>query len=96
MKNKKLRKSFKDKRCLVCKVLGAEFCHIKTYATTLSDSLDNALPLCRKCHVEQGQIGIATFVMKYESVKSYVESLGFRVEEIFGVKKLVKLLGSET
>lgn len=89
-KNKKLRAEFKNKRCLVCNTLGCDFAHIKTYATTGSDSLDNSFPLCRKHHTEQGQIGICTFILKYPKVFDYVDSLGFEVVEIFGIKKLYK------
>lgn len=90
MKNKKLRKSFKDKPCLVCGKLGSDFCHIKSYATTLSDSEDNAMPLCRQHHTEQGQIGIVTFCFKYSSVMKWMNDLDFEVCNVFGISKLMK------
>lgn len=81
MKNKKLRQSFKTKPCLVCSQTPSDFCHIKTYATTLADSDKNAFPLCRRHHTEQGQIGIVTFIKKYPVVHKYVTRLGFYINE---------------
>lgn len=80
MKNKKLRESFHKKRCLVCNKVGCDPCHIRTFAVTLCDDENNLMPLCREHHTEQGQIGIVTFLRKYPSVLSYVETLGFEID----------------
>lgn len=87
-KNVQLRKSFRDKPCLVCGDRPSEFCHVQTYATTLKDDPSNGVQLCRRHHIEQGQIGIVTFAEKYPQYLEKVNELGFKIVEVFGVKKL--------
>ena len=75
MKDKKLRKSFQDKPCVVCGTVGCDPDHIQTYAVTLTDNNLNMWPLCRKHHDEKGK-GTISFVKKY-GLESELKKRGF-------------------
>ena len=90
MKNKELRASYYDKRCAACGRRPSDPAHIKTYATTLEDSPDNIIPLCREHHTESHKIGMATFCVKYPQVREVVYRMGWDVVTIFGTKKIRK------
>jgi 5-methylcytosine-specific restriction endonuclease McrA len=88
MKNVQLRKSFRDKPCIVCSSVPSQACHIMTYATTLKDEENNLVNLCFKCHRLQHDLGIVTFAQRFPKYLEYVNELGFKIVEVFGVKKL--------
>jgi hypothetical protein len=88
MKNKDLRKTFANKHCIVCNRRPSEAAHIKTYATTLCDHELNLMPLCRRCHTLQHQIGIFSFISKFNKVALYLSALGWEISETNGKKYL--------
>jgi len=88
MKNVQLRKSYRDKPCIVCGDLPSDFCHIQTYATTLKDDESNGVQLCRNCHRVQHQMGIVSFAEAHPKYYEHVKKLGFEIVNIFGIKKL--------
>jgi len=59
-------------RCLVCRDLPTDQCHITSRGAGGSDEDWNLMPLCRRHHIEQHTIGIVSFVTKHESVYKYV------------------------
>jgi hypothetical protein len=57
MKDKDLRKSYHSLRCSVCPFPHSDPAHIKSYGSGGADSWENLLPLCRKHHSLQHQVG---------------------------------------
>lgn len=90
MKNETLRKSFNNRRCLVCNRRGCDPCHIKTYGSGGVDEEWNLMPLCRQHHSEQHNLGLFSFINKYPSVKFYINSHGWYFDEQSGVPKLLR------
>lgn len=92
VKNKKLRQQSKHQRCLVCNKLGTDFCHIRTYSVTMSDSEDNSVYMCREHHSEQHNLGWFRFCQKYDQTAGLkLASMGFIFVDVFGVIKLMKV-----
>jgi len=48
------------------------------------------MPLCRRHHRMQHDIGIGTFAFQYIQVRNYLTAHGWSVVEEFGVKKVRK------
>lgn len=90
VQNKAILSSFHNKRCLVCGVPSCDPAHIKTKGSGGRDEENNLMPLCREHHSQQHLIGISTFSEKYESVSEYLECHGWKVVNLFGVKKVVR------
>jgi len=90
IKNRELLDKYHIMRCVACGVFGCDPAHIKSRGSGGDDLPENLFPLCRIHHTEQGQIGIATFTMKYDTVETYLENLGWTVVYIFGTYKLVQ------
>lgn len=88
MKNKKLRESFRSRPCIICRSVPSDPCHLKTYASTLSDDEFNIFELCRTHHVEMHKIGTFTFIEKYPTFKKSVINKGWKIETVFGKKIL--------
>lgn len=79
-------------KCLACGfITEVDKAHIKTKKSggTMDDW--NIMLLCRRHHVEQHKIGIATFVTKYRSVEIELKNKGWEVQEIFGQRKLLRV-----
>lgn len=74
------RTGFENIPCLVCFKTPSDKAHIKTRGAGAGNEYWEMMPLCRICHIEQGTIGIVTFINKYFRVKQYIEKLGWTVE----------------
>lgn len=90
MKNKSLRDSYKSMNCIACGARGCDPCHIRTYATSLEDDPNNIFPACRVHHIMQGQKGFVYMMERFPSFKNHLNAMGFYVQEVLGVRKLVK------
>lgn len=90
MKNKTLRDSYKSMHCVACNRRGCDPCHLRTYAVTREDNPDNMVPMCRRCHSQQGQEGFKKMCEKYPRFEPNLNAKGYFVEQVFGVWKLVK------
>lgn len=64
--------------------------HIKTRGAGNGDQPWNIMPLCRKHHTEQHQIGWFTFAKKYINVLNWLRENGWRFIYEFGRNKLVR------
>lgn len=80
MKDKALRKTYQEMNCTACGEFGADPCHIQTYAVSREDRPDNLIPMCRKHHVEQGQIGWRKFCEKFPGVLIAINFKGWVIE----------------
>lgn len=58
--------------------------HFKTLGSGGSDCAKNILTLCRKHHVEKGQLGATTFAEKYVNVKIWLTENGWEFDEFRG------------
>jgi hypothetical protein len=74
--------------CLVCGSKPSDPAHIQSRGAGGDDTDQNVMPLCRRHHTEQGQIGITTFANKYLSVKLYLESKGWYWDEKNKLRKM--------
>lgn len=90
MKNKKVRDSYKTLNCVACGSRGCDPCHVRTYAVTREDNPDNIIPLCRVHHAMQGAKGFNYMMDRFPTMKNHLNAMGFFIEDIFGVKKLIK------
>jgi hypothetical protein len=81
-----LKPSNKSNRCLVCGSHLTERAHIKTRGSGGGNEDWNIMYLCRRHHIEQHAIGIATFAMKYDSVMEYLTKNGWEIETIAGCR----------
>lgn len=55
--NRPLRKQIKALPCVVCGVLGCDPCHVATFGARGIEEEWSMIPMCRKHHTEQGDIG---------------------------------------
>lgn len=53
---------------MICGANQVDVDHWKTRGSGGDDELSNLSPLCRRHHIEKGQIGVKTFYLKYESM----------------------------
>lgn len=72
--------TFHQMKCLVCFKSPCDPCHIKTRGSGGHDKPDNIIPLCRKHHTEQGQIGWKKFCDRNPIVKIQLASLGWYLD----------------
>lgn len=91
MKNKAVRESYKWLPCMVCASTPCDPCHIKTYNTTREDKEDNLIPMCRRHHTMQGQKGWPYMWDNFPDLRGCLKRMGFEVQTIFGIRKLVKV-----
>lgn len=80
----KLFTEIRKRSCLVCGRLPSEVAHVKTRGSGGINHPANLMPLCRKCHATQHQVGIITFIEQHESVKSYLVSHGWMFTDLNG------------
>lgn len=73
--------TFHDMRCIACKKRGCDPAHIKTRGSGGDDTYNNVMPLCRKHHTEQGQIGWKKMSVKYRAVDLDLVSKGWAFDE---------------
>jgi hypothetical protein len=64
--NPELRKKYHSMRCVVCRKTPCDPDHISTKGSGGDDSEHNMWALCRNHHQERHQLGIASFISKYE------------------------------
>lgn len=62
----------KKDKCLVCKQTPVDPDHITTRGAGGDNSPSNLWPLCRRHHAERHQIGICTFIERYESAYEWL------------------------
>lgn len=74
--------TFHAMRCLACNRRGCDPCHLKTRGSGGDDSFENVIPLCRRHHVEQGQIGFKRFCDKFPAVLSQIEARGWILDDL--------------
>ena len=80
-KNVKLRKALKELPCLVCGSLPSDPCHLRTFKVTQSDHPANMIPMCRKHHNEQHQIGWKRMIQKYFKLALDIRALGWEITQ---------------
>ena len=77
-------------RCLVCNNPKTDHCHVKSRGAGGSDDSWNIIYLCRKHHRLQHTMTWHKFCEMYPVVYLELQSKGWRIEEILGVKKLTR------
>ncbi len=77
--------------CVICSKTPTDRSHVKTEGSGGIWEESNIIQLCRPHHIEQHKIGIVTFTKKYPSVEDELKRKGWKVEEIFGQMKLVRV-----
>ena len=65
IKNRALLDYIKSFPCEVCGRGDCDPAHLKTVGSGGDDTLSNVISQCRRCHAEQGVIGIQTWFKKY-------------------------------
>lgn len=79
--------TFHGMHCLACGRRGCDPAHVKTRGSFADDDWDNVLPLCRRHHVEQGQIGWKRFSSKHPPVALALESRGWSFDDLGKLRK---------
>lgn len=97
MKRTRSAAALKRTRLIPCLMCGGESqaCHITSKGARGGDTDDNLLPMCFKHHREQHDKGWVWLVEKYPHIEEILFNKGFRVESVFGRKKLAKIKGDQ-
>lgn len=93
IKDREVMDAVKALPCLICK-RPSDPCHVKSRGSGGDDVVSNMLNMCRHHHTESGAIGWDRFIQKHPIVGFVLWSKGWQIQDMFGVKKLVKK-GSE-
>lgn len=93
MPRKQTKRKPSEIPCMVdgCNRVPTDKCHIKSKGSGGSMDDSNIVYMCREHHTEQHKIGWIKFFEKYSAVKRILTVKGWRVENIFGVQKLVRV-----
>lgn len=51
---------------------------------------ENIIMMCRFCHIQQHYTGWDAFLMKFPVAAKVLEKKGWHIQEIFGIRKLVR------
>ena len=78
VKNKDNLNQVKKTPCIICKDL-SDPCHIRSRGAGGGDEKWNLIPLCRKHHTEQHQIGWHDMAYKYWQVMVYLTHHGWEL-----------------
>ncbi len=70
--SKKLLEMVRRQMCIICQRYGCDPDHITTKGAGGGDTGDNVWPLCRPHHTERHQIGLETFIKKYEVTQEWL------------------------
>lgn len=83
-KNPELLKEIRKKRCIACNAPPpSDVDHIKTRGSGGEDSVSNCWPLCRRCHILKGQIGINNMCERYPKLKAALFERGWYFDHFF-------------
>jgi len=93
--DKKLLRSYHDKKCLICNTQ-AESHHIKSKGSGGHDLDDNLLPLCRVHHAQCHAIGLNRFAMKYIQIADTLLAKGWQFDDYNAKWINYSLLGGES
>lgn len=78
-------------KCSACGFVGVvDRAHLKTRGAGAGWDEHEWIPLCRRHHVEQGQVGWPRFTENYARVRFLIDEMGWEIKDIFGQKKLVR------
>ena len=77
IEDRSLLKSYHEKSCIACGSKPCDPAHIKSQGSGGLDLEWNLIPLCRKHHSEQHQIGWKKFSSKYLNVLLYLKKHGW-------------------
>jgi 5-methylcytosine-specific restriction endonuclease McrA len=79
--NKRLLRRVADNPCIICFKDGpSDACHIKSKGSGGPDKEWNVLPMCRKCHGAQHQLGVVTFYEKIPMYRLALRARGWTIE----------------
>lgn len=70
----------KQKGCDICGSRPADPCHVRSRGAGGPDTEWNVIPMCRKHHSEQHQLGWQKFLKKYWALKFKLEGLGWDLD----------------
>lgn len=80
--------------CVVCGSDRVDACHIKSRGAGGTTDENNIFYACRIHHIEQHQIGIVSFAMKYKKVFFDFEKKGWVIQSHFGRLRVVRRDGA--
>lgn len=89
IRNQELLNDVRGRPCLICGQ-PSDPAHVRGRGAGGDDVATNVVPLCRLHHREQHQLGWSRFLDRHPSVEQRLHELGWVVENIFGVNKLVR------
>lgn len=79
--------------CVICGRIPSDRAHIKTRGSGGKNQEFNLIRLCREHHSEQHNIGFVSFSEKYPVIRMLLKLKGWRITDVFGVKKLERADG---
>lgn len=82
--NKELLDEIKKRNCIICGSSPCDPCHLKTVGSGGDDTEENVVPMCRRHHSEQHNLGIKSFYDKYFLFRLAVKERGLKFENVFG------------
>lgn len=91
MKNTKLLKSYRGRDCELCGDPSSTAAHIQSRGAHGSDTEDNLLGLCFRCHRTQHDRGWGFLVKRSPELKEILEAKGFHIVEEFGRWRLKRI-----
>lgn len=77
-KNKELRKSYYNMKCIICNTTPCDPCHIRSWGSGAGDFVFNILSMCRKHHIQQTQWGWRKFISRYPVVGRKLKDMGWQ------------------
>lgn len=69
-------------RCVICRRLGSDPCHVKSRGAGGGDYAWNVFYACRIHHTEQHSAGIVTFARKYLQFRNWLLANGWEFCEV--------------
>lgn len=89
IKNKELLRKVKSEPCRICGQ-PSDPAHVRSRGSGGDDVDWNLVSLCRLHHQEHGQIGWTKFFGRYPRFEIEMMNKGWRLENVFGITKLVR------
>lgn len=80
----------KEKPCVICGWHETDPAHIKTVKSGGGDEAFNVMPLCRRHHILQHQLGFVYLSRSYKTVLAALEERGWEIVKEFGREKLTR------
>lgn len=78
----------KGKSCVVCGSMPVDACHVRSKGAGGTDQEINLIPMCRKHHRMQHDMGWPRFWSAYESASEYLRAKGWELTDSVGILKL--------